>query len=174
MIEDAAHGSAVAAGLSSTGQFDATVRGERDRLEEVPVSNKAIVQTGAAAAAKTDSAPEIANVGRAPDFAVRPDPTVKRKLVVKPDFAAKPDLSVSDAKFYHERGILAYRDGDLNLAIADFDLAIELDPSLADAYIDRGIVLYRLRKFEQAFADVARAKHIETSNRTTSHPPTPQ
>ena len=173
-IEDAVDRSAAVAGLSSAGQFDATLRGERDRLEGVPVLNKAIVQTGSAPAANTDSAPEIAIVGRAPDFAVRPDPTAKPTLVVKPDFAAKPDLSVSDAKFYHERGILAYRDGGLNLAIANFDLAIELDPSLADAYIDRGIVLYRLQKFEQAFADVARAKHIETSNRTTSPPPTPQ
>ena len=171
--EEAAHGSAVVAGVSSAGQFGATVRGGSD-LEGVQFRYKAIVQSGIAPAANTGGAPEIADVGRAPDFAVRPDPTVKPELVVKPDFAAKPDLSVSDAKSYHERGIFAYRDGDLYLAIADFDFAIELDPSFTDAYIDRGIVFYRLQKFDHAFADVARAKRIESSKRTKTPPPTPR
>ncbi len=59
------------------------------------------------------------------------------------------------------RGITAYRNGDLDGAMADLDQAIQLNPKFAAAYIDRGIVLYRMQKFDRALADVARAKQIE-------------
>jgi tetratricopeptide (TPR) repeat protein len=75
-----------------------------------------------------------------------------------------PPLEIApppDAKAFRERGIFAYRSGDLDNAIADFDRAIKLDPKFTAAYIDRGIVLYRLRKFEKAFADIAQAKRVE-------------
>jgi curved DNA-binding protein CbpA len=75
------------------------------------------------------------------------------------------DLTVSEARSFRERGILAYRNGDLNGAIADFDQAILLDPKFSAAYIDRGIVFYRLRKFDRAFADISRAKRLERANR---------
>jgi curved DNA-binding protein CbpA len=84
-----------------------------------------------------------------------------------------PNLSVNDAKFYRKRGIFAYRDGDLNRALADFDLAIERDPNYAEAYIDRGIVLYRMRQFDRAFADMTSAKRIEGLNRTKTTAPAP-
>jgi tetratricopeptide (TPR) repeat protein len=75
-----------------------------------------------------------------------------------------PPLEIApppDAKAFRERGIFAYRSGDLDNAIADFDRAIRLDPKFTAAYIDRGIVLYRMHKFEKAFADIAQAKRIE-------------
>ncbi len=75
------------------------------------------------------------------------------------------DLTVSEARSFRERGISAYRNGDLNGAIADFDQAIQLDPKFSAAYIDRGIVFYRLRKFDRAFADISRAKRLERANR---------
>jgi tetratricopeptide (TPR) repeat protein len=75
------------------------------------------------------------------------------------------DLTVSEARSFRERGISAYRNGDLNGAIADFDQAIMLDPKFSAAYIDRGIVFYRLRKFDRAFADISRAKRLERANR---------
>lgn len=71
------------------------------------------------------------------------------------------DLMPPDAKAFRERGISAYRSGDLDGAMADFDRAIQLDPKFSAAYIDRGILLYRLQKFERAFADIAQAKRIE-------------
>jgi tetratricopeptide (TPR) repeat protein len=80
--------------------------------------------------------------------------------------APAPPLEIApppDAKAFRERGIFAYRSGDLDNAIADFDRAIRLDPKFAVAYIDRGIVLYRMHRFEQAFADIAQAKRIERS-----------
>jgi curved DNA-binding protein CbpA len=71
------------------------------------------------------------------------------------------ELTPGDAHIYRERGISAYRTGNLDGAMADFDRAIQLDPKFSAAYIDRGILLYRLQKFERAFADIAQAKRIE-------------
>jgi tetratricopeptide (TPR) repeat protein len=76
------------------------------------------------------------------------------------------EIAPSDAKVFRERGIFAYRSGNLDGAIAEFDRAIQLDPKFSAAYIDRGIVLYRLQKFDQAFADIAQAKRIEKANRS--------
>lgn len=70
------------------------------------------------------------------------------------------DFATNDAKHYRERGVLAYRTGDLHLALVDFDLAIQFDPNSPDAYIDRAIVFYRMGDRKRAFADVAQAKRI--------------
>ena len=83
--------------------------------------------------------------------------------------AALPASVPDYATFFHARGIFAYRNGDLNGAIADLDQAIQLDPNLSVSYIDRGIVFYRLRKFDRAFADIAHARQIEKQ----THPAKP-
>jgi tetratricopeptide (TPR) repeat protein len=75
------------------------------------------------------------------------------------------DYGTRDVKFYRERGMRAYRNGDLYLALANFDLAIDLDPGLPESYIDRGIVFRRLGDLKRAFSDVAEAKRIEAVNR---------
>ena len=74
-----------------------------------------------------------------------------------------PSSPLKDAKFYLERGIASYRNGDLPAAIADFDLAIQLDPDFEDAYIDQGIAWYHMGSFDRAFDDIAQAVHIEKS-----------
>ncbi len=86
------------------------------------------------------------------------------------NLGAAPDLSLNDARFFHARGIFAYRNGNLNGAIADLDQAIQLDPGFSTSYIDRGVVFYRLPKFERAFADVGRAKRIEKESQPRSMP----
>ena len=130
------------AAATPTEPIDTTRRDEpRDKLERAAVPDDAILPSAVAPAANTDGAQAIANAGPA------------------------PDLSAHDAKSYRERGIFAYRDGDLHRAIADFDRAIQHDPGFADAYIDRGIVFYRMHEFDRAFADIAQAKRIENSNR---------
>jgi tetratricopeptide (TPR) repeat protein len=86
------------------------------------------------------------------------------------NFGAAPDLVLNDAQFFHARGVFAYRNGNLNGAIADLDQAIQLDPGFSASYIDRGIVFYRLPKFDRAFADIARAKRIERESQPKSMP----
>lgn len=83
------------------------------------------------------------------------------------------DLPMNDAKAYRTRGMFAYRDGDLQRALADFDLAIQRDPNYAEAYVDRGIVLYRMRQFGRAFAELTKAKRIGSANRTRVPTPAP-
>ncbi len=87
-----------------------------------------------------------------------------------PGFVAAPDFVLNDPRFFRARGISAYRNGNLNGAIADLDQAIQLDPNFSASYIDRGIVFYRLRKFDRAFADIERAKQIEKESRPKSMP----
>ena len=78
------------------------------------------------------------------------------------------DVGTKDAKYYRERGILAYRSGDLYIALANFDLAIDMDPGLSDSYINRGIVFHRLGDLKRAFSDVAEAKRIDDLKRSKS------
>lgn len=70
-----------------------------------------------------------------------------------------------DVKYYRERGISAYRSGDLYIALANFDLAIQQDPACSDCYVDRGIVLHRLGDQKGAFSDVAEARRIDAVRR---------
>jgi len=99
--------------------------------------------------------------------------------VLAPTVAAETTLSdrsvsnhppVKEAKFYLELGIASYRDGDIPAAIADFDLAIELDPNLEEAYADRGVAWYRMGSVNRAFADVAQAIRIMISRQTSAPP----
>ena len=135
-------GPAEIAAVTPTEPFDTPARDEpRDRLEDTGPPNDATPPSAVAPPANTDGAQAHADAG------------------------AAPDLAAHDAKSYRERGIFAYRDGDLHGAIADFDRAIQHDPGFADAYIDRGIVFYRMHEFDRAFADIDQAKRIENSNR---------
>lgn len=99
-------------------------------------------------------------------------------MIASPSGAASPPLTIVsgptflpttvDAKTYRERGMFAYRDGDLTSALADFNRAIDQDPGFAAAYVDRGIVFYRLRNFDRAFADMAHAKRLTKPERKKS------
>jgi len=74
---------------------------------------------------------------------------------------ALPDPTPNYARFFHARGIAAYRNGDFNGAIADLDQAIQLDPKLSVSYIDRGVAFYRLQKSDRALAETAPGKRTE-------------
>jgi hypothetical protein len=98
-------------------------------------------------------------------------PTVTRNVVgaTRSERLAS-NVPLKDAKFYREQGIASYHKGDVALAIADFDLAIQLDPNFAGAYIDRAVALYRMRQFNRAFADIAQARRIAKSHRNAASP----
>lgn len=73
----------------------------------------------------------------------------------------EPDDKTDASAVMHAKGVVAYRKGDLDAALADLSRAIELNPMFMLAYINRGIVLYRMGKLDLALADVARAKRID-------------
>jgi tetratricopeptide (TPR) repeat protein len=80
------------------------------------------------------------------------------------------DHGARDIAYYRERGLLAYRSGELHLAIANFGVAIDLDPGSPDSYVDRGIVFHRLGDLKRALSDVAEAKRLDDLNRKQSAP----
>jgi tetratricopeptide (TPR) repeat protein len=106
--------------------------------------------------------------GSVPSAAVAPvsaTPTAQAESAPQGPVGPPLEIAPGDAKVFRERGIFAYRSGDLYGAIAEFDRAIQIDPKFSGAYVDRGIVLYRLQQFERAFADIAHAKRIEKTKR---------
>ncbi len=80
------------------------------------------------------------------------------------------DNGAKDIAYYRERGMRAYRSGELYLALASFGVAIDLDPGSPDSYIDRGIVFHRLGDLKRALSDVAEAKRLEDLNRKQPAP----
>jgi tetratricopeptide (TPR) repeat protein len=88
-------------------------------------------------------------------------PTAEASVIPATPEAPVSEPKVKDAKYYRERGTLAYRDGDYLLALVDFDLAINLDPDSLDTYVDRAIVFRRMGDMKRAMADIAKAKHID-------------
>jgi len=83
-----------------------------------------------------------------------------------PAIVPRSDAAPSEAS--RARGIVAYRNGDLDGAIAALDQAIQLNPNYTAAYIDRGIVFYRMRKLNRAFADIEKAKRIDRAGHNRS------
>jgi tetratricopeptide (TPR) repeat protein len=113
---------------------------EHDKPDRVPVTNDA----AAAVAIKAMAAPVAVATADKPDV-----------------ISAPSDVVVKDAGYYRDRGGLAYRSGDLPLALIDYDLAINLDPNSAEGYINRAIVFRRMGNMKHALADVAEAKRID-------------
>jgi lipoprotein NlpI len=73
-----------------------------------------------------------------------------------------PVAALSDvAQALHDRGRASLEEGDLELALADFDQAIALAPKYADAYHNRGIVHFYRRSFARAKTDFKRANELE-------------
>ena len=118
----------------------------KEAVTKEAVTKEAATPEAAAPAETTGSVPAIDNV-----------PAVR-------------DFGVNDARYYRERGVLAYRSGDLYLALVNLNLAIELDPNFLDAYVDRAIVFHRMGDLERAFADIARANRVDAS-RANRMPP---
>jgi tetratricopeptide (TPR) repeat protein len=161
--------------------------------DRLPLASAQVAETvnREPAQAVTDKPAEISDARSQPEQRAMPEGVEANNtaLDVKPpaaDEPAKPDniaaatttdvapasayappageYGTRDVEFYRERGMRAYRNGDLYLALANFDLAIDLDPGLPESYIDRGIVFHRLGDLKRAFSDVAQAKRIEAEN----------
>jgi len=144
-----------AANLVPQNEFDSAARGQ--------VEMAALAHAALREASETKASPVKDDGAVTPPA---PDAIAQRLVTTDTitDTTAAAATTTGDAdasEVLRARGITAYRNGDLDGAMADLDQAIQLNPKFAAAYIDRGIVLYRMQKFDRALADVARAKQIE-------------
>ena len=62
---------------------------------------------------------------------------------------------------YTSRGLARYRKGDVDGAIADYELAIQINPGLAEAHLNRGSARYDKGDRDGALADWNRALRID-------------
>ena len=67
--------------------------------------------------------------------------------------AAAPRKMAYDAEAYNLRGVQKAELGELESAIADFDMAISLNPGKAGIYYNRGLAKTELNQFNAAIAD---------------------
>ncbi len=65
------------------------------------------------------------------------------------------------ANAYTSRGLARYRKGDVDGAIADYELAIQINPGLAAAYLNRGNARYAKGDRDGALADWNRTLRID-------------
>ena len=136
---------------------------------QVDVTMRAPAEIAAVSPGRVDTTNKSAPLPKYKSASVPGETIVPKAVMSRPNAEKVPaanvgpplDLAASEARVLRARGVSAYRNGDLNGAIADLDKAIQLDPKFSAAYIDRGIIFYRLRKFGRAFADIARAKRVE-------------
>ena len=66
----------------------------------------------------------------------------------------------ASASYYYNRGIEKSDAGDYYGAIADYNMAIEINPRYADAYVNRGITKRKLKDYYGAIADYTKAIEI--------------
>jgi tetratricopeptide (TPR) repeat protein len=94
---------------------------------------------------------------------LRPDPNLPTRDRDPDDaaFQLEPHDKTDPSAVAQAKGIVAYRKGDLTLALAELSRAVALNPAFMLAYVNRGIVLYRMGKLDLALADVARARRID-------------
>lgn len=162
------------------------------RVDLIPARVQGISAQASALAAAMPAQPFV-TIGQAPRsnklddvaLAVKPDAVETAKETPAPSIAPAAettetlpeivaDVGVKDAGYYRQRGDLAYRSGDLSLALIDFDRAIDLDPAFSDAYIDRAIVFRKMGDLKRALADIAEAKRIDDLGQTPTSPVKPK
>ena len=155
--QTSAHAAELTAAMPTTQPSDTIGRaGERNRLDQMPLSD-------------TAKAPDAVKEMEAPVAVAAADNSTTVPAVDNSTTVPAVSGEVKDARYYRQKGQLAYRIGDLALALVDFDLAIDLDPNFSEAYIDRAIVFRRMGDLKHAFADIAQAKRIDdlTPKQTT-------
>ncbi|AFY93754.1 tetratricopeptide repeat protein [Chamaesiphon minutus] len=77
------------------------------------------------------------------------------------DYNRAIQSSPGDATLFYNRGILRHQDGNDIGALADYNLAIALDPRLAEAYAARAAIYIHLDRFTDAIADCDRAISLQ-------------
>ena len=86
------------------------------------------------------------------------------------DALSRDSLSAYEIVATHvNRGILRLRRGQVDLAIADFDRAIELDPNQAEAYLNKGAALLRRENAAEALTLFSSALDRNTTRPAIAH-----
>jgi tetratricopeptide (TPR) repeat protein len=142
---------------------------------DVTVGSSEVVALGAVdpapAAAETSAPvaePEHAVIIREALAPIPPIPRPKPASIPAPTTGLASDRPTREAKALRARGLSAYRNGDIDSAIADLDRALQVDPKFLPAYIDRSIIFYRQRKFDHAFAGLSPNRPVERASRPKS------
>ncbi len=65
------------------------------------------------------------------------------------------------AKDYNEQGVTYSKQGQYDLAILEFNKALEIDPTSTDAYNNRGITYSKKGQYNSAISDFSKALEIE-------------
>lgn len=68
------------------------------------------------------------------------------------------------AATFVNRGIIYNRTKQLDLALSDFNAALQLNGALAEAYLNRGNTHFYRRAFDQAAADYSKAIELKSAN----------
>ena len=95
--------------------------------------------------------------------------TYQRNKVWKNEFTLWDDAvkkSPHKARPYYNRGRLYQKQGNLTLALFDYNKAIEINPIKAEAYSNRGGVYDEQGNFSQAISDCTRAIEIDPDDST--------
>ncbi|MCG6137245.1 MAG: tetratricopeptide repeat protein [Nostoc sp. LLA-1] len=77
---------------------------------------------------------------------------------------SEPVITEVNAEQLYEDGVRNYQAGNYQAAVADFTLAIELDPENALVYNKRGNAFYKLGDYQQAKADSSKAITLNPQN----------
>jgi tetratricopeptide (TPR) repeat protein len=65
---------------------------------------------------------------------------------------------------HYNQGVEHHEQGQLDLAVVEYNQAIELDPQLTDAFINRGFAYYNLGDLDQAIDDFDQAIELDPQN----------
>ncbi|MEM3400055.1 MAG: ATP-binding protein [Candidatus Micrarchaeia archaeon] len=72
--------------------------------------------------------------------------------------------SPTDAKTYYYRGNDYYEREDYDRAIANYNMAIVLNPKFAEAYFNRALAYYNKKEYDRSIADYTRAAELDPRN----------
>jgi tetratricopeptide (TPR) repeat protein len=156
--------------LSASGAVASWNGGEVAIREPAPIAAASVAEQAPAAAPEAPLRSDLPAGANVPVATTTPG-----EVAASPPAGPGPPLDTAphEARSHWALGVSAYRNGDLNGAVAHFDRAIQFDPKFAPAYIDRGIVFYRLHKFERALADIAHARSLERAGHPARKPARP-